>query len=314
MTEPAPPRAAALPRLDRAEATAALLPPLLVAAERIASSVALGIHGRRRAGPGEDFWEFRRHQPGDSPSRIDWRRSARADPLFVREHEWEAAQAIWIACDRSPSMAYASRRSLPWKAARAMELALALASLLVRGGERIALAGHDTLPAQGRAALVRMALALSLESNAHGPEAAWSAPIARHGRMVILGDFLDPIEDLRAGLRRLAGAGVRGHLVQILDPAEETLPFEGRMRFDGLEGEPPVLVDRVEAVRTRYQRRLAAHRDQIAALARRHGWGFLAHHTDQPPRLALLALYRALSETPPRRTPGTSGPTARTSG
>ncbi|GEO81922.1 DUF58 domain-containing protein [Pararhodospirillum oryzae] len=300
-------RAASRPRLDRAEAMAAPLPPLLVAAERIAASVALGTHGRRRPGPGEDFWQFRRYQPGDAPSAIDWRRSARADPVFVREREWEAAQAVWIACDRSASMAYASGRALPWKSTRAMELALALASLLVRGGERIALAGQDTLPAQGRAAVVRMALAFGRD----GPErpdarpgAAWEAPVSRHGRLVVFGDFLDPIEDVRAGLRRMASAGVGGHLVQILDPAEETLPFDGRVRFDGLEGEPPVLVDRVEAVQVRYRRRLAAHREAVAALARRAGWGFLVHHTDQPPRLALLALYRALSETPPPRAPG----------
>jgi uncharacterized protein (DUF58 family) len=262
-----------------------------VAAERVAAAVAHGVHGRRRSGPGEAFWQFRRYGDGDTPGAIDWRRSAKSDPLYVREYEWEAAQTVWLHCDLSPSMDYASNRNLPSKKLRAMELTLALASLLVRGGERIALAGVDTRPGQGRAALTRMALALE-RGEVGSP---WTLPAARHARLVIIGDLLDPLEDLRGGLRRLVSQGIRGHFLQVLDPAEETLPFEGRIRFDGLEGEAPVLANRAEDLRGRYQRRLKAHRDSLASLARRAGWDFSLHHTDQPPRTALLALHQALS-------------------
>ncbi len=336
------------PLLERTEAMASSLPALLVAARRIAATVAVGTHGRRRAGPGEAFWQFRRYQAGDSPAQVDWRRSARGDPLFVREFEWEAAQSVWIGVDGSGSMAYSSHRDLPPKAQRARELALALAVLLIRGGERVALAGHDSRPAQGRAALLRMATTLersgtttlersgtttlersgtttlersgattlersgattlersgatTLERSV--PDSApdpWTAPISRHGRMVLFSDLLEPVEDLRKALRRMTANGIGGQLVQVLDPAEETLPFDGRVRFAGLEGEADVLIDRAEDVRKQYQRRLTAHRDAVAALARRAGWGFTLHHTDQPPQTALLSLYQTLSESQPLR-------------
>ncbi|MCF8488728.1 MAG: DUF58 domain-containing protein [Rhodospirillum sp.] len=291
MSRPSP-----APLLTRSEATASVLPPLLVAAERVAASVAHGIHGRRRSGPGEAFWQFRRYGAGDTPGAIDWRRSAKSDPLYVREYEWEAAQTVWLHCDLSPSMDYASDRNLPTKKLRAMELTLALASLLIRGGERIALAGVDTRPGQGRAALTRMALTLARMALEQGEGGSpWTLPAARHARLVLIGDLLDPLEDLRGGLRGLVSQGVRGHFLQVLDPAEETLPFEGRIRFDGLEGEAPVLVNRAEDLRGRYQRRLRAHRESLASLARRAGWDFSLHHTDQAPRTALLALYQALS-------------------
>ncbi|MBU6472987.1 MAG: DUF58 domain-containing protein, partial [Alphaproteobacteria bacterium] len=75
----------------QAEALAAGLPPLQVAAERLASSVSLGVHGRRTAGMGETFWQFRRYQAEDPSTAIDWRQSAKSQHLFVREREWEAA-------------------------------------------------------------------------------------------------------------------------------------------------------------------------------------------------------------------------------
>src|SRR6185369_11263876 len=121
----------------RAEELAARLPPLLVAAERVAATVAQGVHGRRRVGTGETFWQFRQYQPGDAVQRIDWRESAKSQRVYVRETEWEAAQSVWLWRDASPSMDYASRPDLPTKAARADLLVVALAALLVRGGERV---------------------------------------------------------------------------------------------------------------------------------------------------------------------------------
>src|SRR5215472_8820812 len=94
----------------RAEQAAAALPPLLVAATRVAATVAQGVHGRRRVGQGETFWQFRQYQPGDSAQRIDWRESAKSQRLYVRETEWEAAQSVWLWRDASASMDYASTR------------------------------------------------------------------------------------------------------------------------------------------------------------------------------------------------------------
>ncbi len=281
---------------QRAEHLASQLPPLLVAAERVAMTVAQGVHGRRRVGQGETFWQFRRYQPGDSAEEIDWRQTAKTDRVFVRETEWEASETVWLWRDASRSMHWRSSNSLPEKAERADLLTLALAALLIRGGEQVALLGEGMRPAAGRATLARMAEIMSRP----GP---WTAqrstppetPLPRHSQVVLIGDFLSPLADTVAAVRRIAGQGVRGYLLQTLDPAEETLPFTGRTRFEGLENEGEMLIPRVEAVREDYHAALAAHVQGLADLARQVGWTFLGHRTDRPPATALLALFMAMS-------------------
>lgn len=292
--------AAALQARNRAEDLASRLPPLLVAAERVAATVAQGVHGRRRVGLGETFWQFRRYQPGDAPSMIDWRQSAKTVPVYVRENEWEAAQSVWLWRDRSPSMDYRSAPALPLKRERAEVLLLALAVLLVRGGERVALLNGGQRPDHSRTVLERMALSLMNQSpmNKEGDGAALPAaePLPRHGQAVVVGDLLSPLPEIHATVSALSAGGVRGHLLQVLDPAEETLPFGGRVLFQGLEGEGRLLVPRVEAVRGAYRERLSAHRDGLAALARAAGWSFAVHTTDRPPQTALLGLWGALAQ------------------
>ncbi len=281
----------------RAEQLAATLPPLLVAAERVAATVAQGVHGRRRVGQGETFWQFRQYEPGDPVPRIDWRESAKSQRLYVRETEWEAAQSVWLWRDTSASMDYASGPALPTKRRRTDILVLALAALLIRGGERVALLGSGVPPASGRAVLNR--LALTLERPALGANLPAFEPLPRYGQLVMAGDLLAPLEEIHRAVGRFAANGLRGHLLQVLDPAEETLPFMGRVRFEGFEHEHPLLISRVEMVREDYHKRLAQHRDGLAAIARATGWSFGMHRTDRPPHTALLALYGALAE--PRR-------------
>ena len=267
----------------------------MVAAHRVAATVAQGVHGRRRVGQGDTFWQFRRYQPGDSTEQIDWRQTAKTQHAFIRENEWEAAQSVWIWHDRSPSMNYRSRSELPTKGERAAVLALALASLLVRGGEQIALLGDNIPPSSGRAVLNRFAVALSrpVEESRSLPLVE---PLPRHARVVLIGDFLSLPEELERIVRGYAGRGVSGHLVQVLDPAEDALPFRGRVRFAGLEGEGDTLLGRVESVRSDYLGLMSAHRAALSDLARGIGWTFAFHLTERPPESALLALHRVLTE------------------
>jgi uncharacterized protein (DUF58 family) len=281
----APTAAAAL----RAEALGGRLPPLVVAAERVAATVMQGVHGRRRAGQGDAFWQFRPYLPGDAATRIDWRQSGKSDRLFVRETEWEAAQSVALWRDAGPGMDWSGGPARPSKRQRAELLLLALSSLLLRGGERVRLLGERRAYA-GRAALPPLAEALSR----HAPEAR-DESLPRHARAVLFGDFLAPLEEIRAGIARLSAQGVSGHLLQVLDPAEESLPYQGRIRFEGLAGEAPLLLPRTEAVRGLYAERLAVHREGLAALAGAAGWSFATHRTDRPPEAALLALWQTLA-------------------
>lgn len=291
------------PLRDRAEHAAAQLPPLMVAATRSAATVAQGVHGRRRVGQGETFWQFRQYQPGDTASRIDWRESAKSQRLYVRETEWEAAQTVWLWRDGSPSMDYSSAAYLggdwPQKRDRAELILVALASLLVRGGERLSLLGSGVAPLSGRVALSRLVELVERGGGETAPGLPAFEPLPRAGQLVLIGDFLAPLDAVNAVVARYAGAGLKGHLLQICDPAEEDLPFAGRVRFAGVEERDEVLISRVENVREDYARRFQRHRDGLAAIARAVGWTIGYHRTDRPPHLALLALHAALS--PDRR-------------
>lgn len=272
------------------------LPDLLVEASRIAATVTHGIHGRRRAGPGETFWQFRQLQATDDAQAIDWRRSASSDHLYVREREWEAAHTMWLWPDLSASMAFRSHLSEVTKRARAIVLALAAAELLVRGGERVGLLGL-TQPTASRRAAVKLAEAMAQRCD--DPVLTGSLPpqarIARFSGVLLVSDFLDPVDEIARRLEALAGAGVRGHLVQVLDPAEETLPYDGRTEFVAPEGSLSWIADRAESLRDAYRARLDAHRAGLAAIAHRLGWTFLVHHTDRPAAEPLLALIMHMS-------------------
>ncbi len=278
----------------KAEQLAAALPPLMVAAERVAATVSQGVHGRRRVGQGETFWQFRRYQVGDCRQSIDWRQSAKRGPVYVRENEWEAAQSIWMWRDCSASMNYRSSKKLPCKEARASLLLLGLASLLLRGGERVGLLGSASAPAPGRTTLKRMAAAIEGES--HGPEnLPGFEPLPRYGCVVLIGDFLAPMEETGKLIDSFTARGLRGHMLKVMDPAEETLPFSGRVNFEGMENEAEILVPRVEAVRDKYRAAVAAHHHSLTSLAGRAGWTFAVHRTDHPPQTALMAMFQALS-------------------
>jgi uncharacterized protein (DUF58 family) len=281
--------------LHHAETAAERLPPLLVAADRVANAVAIGVHGRRRSGPGETFWQFRPYREGDPASKIDWRRSAKGERLFVREREWEAAQTVWLWRDGSPSMDYRSSKRLGTKRERADVLLLALALLLVRAGERVALLGGQEGPTTSRAGIERMATALA----GHHTDVGGVPPAegtAKHARLVAFGDFLEPVADTAERLRAHSGRGVRGHLVQVLDPAEETLPFTGRVRFEGPESEGETLIERADVLREAYGEKLSAHRAGLAQLCRRLDYTFEIHRTDHPASAALLPLFAAIGQ------------------
>jgi uncharacterized protein (DUF58 family) len=262
---------------------------------RVANTVAHGIHGRRRAGTGETFWQFRQFQASDPAGVIDWRRSASSDHLYVREREWEAAHTFWLWPDISPSMAFQSHLAPVSKRDRSLVLTLAMAELLVRAGERIALIGL-TVPMASRKATARIAEALAASEREGAVHSSLPPParLTRFSSALLFGDFLDPPETIAARLNEMAEAGVTGHLIQILDPAEETLAYEGRMEFRSPEGADRWIADRVETLRPEYRKKLAAHRARVEEAAHRIGWSFLVHHTDRPAAEPLLTLIMRL--------------------
>lgn len=279
---------------EQAERLGARLPPLMVQAERVASTVAQGEHGRRRVGQGEAFWQFRRFRQEDPSMAIDWRQSAKSQHLFVREREWAAAASVWIWRDASPSMQYKSHVATCTKVERATVLALAFASLLVRGGERIGELGRPEPPSSGRPGLNRFAHRLTTQMASKQSLPSLMA-LPRFSQIVLISDWLTPVDDVLRLLRHYGALGVRGHLIQVLDPAEEDLPFDGRTEFEDVESQTRMLARRAETLRDAYLNRLTALRSEVAQACRRQDWTFASHRTDRPAQGALLAAYAAIS-------------------
>lgn len=278
--------------LAEAKSLAAGLPDLLVEARRVASVVTAGWHGRRTSGRGETFWQYRQFMPDDTSAGIDWRRSARDQHLYVRETEWEAAHTIWLWVDLSASMNTRSRLAPVTKRDRAVVILLALAELLSKAGERVGLLGVGN-PILSRNAAERIAEHLSHMDSADQPDAR---NLRRLSDLVLIGDFFDPLDEIEKVLEPITRSGTRAHLLQIVDPIEETFPFTGRVEFRDPESGATHVLDRTELHRGEYERLLAAHRDRLMRICRRLDWTFLVHRTERPATDPLLALDARLTD------------------
>jgi uncharacterized protein (DUF58 family) len=273
------------------------MPRLILEARRIAATVIHGLHGRRRAGPGENFWQYRRFISGEPSRRVDWRRSARDEHLYVREQEWEAAHTVWIWPDRSPSMVFASPLARESKLDRTVLVAFALAEVLVQAGERVGMPGLMR-PTGSRNVLEKMANAIVHDVTARGSLPVAFAPSSL-AEIVVISDFWSPMAEIRKTLAQLSASGAHGHLVQVTDPAEETFPYSGRIEFIEPEGGESITAGRAEAWKVDYQTRVALHRVELRAEADRLGWSFAVHRTDRPATELLLALHARLGAPPP---------------
>lgn len=287
----------ALELRKRAERLASPYPHLLAEAERVAAVVAQGVHGRRRAGQGETFWEYRNYHSSDAANRIDWRRSARGNQLYVRENEWEAANTVYFWRDGGPGMNWQSSKKVPTKQDRASVISMSLAILLMQAGERCAVMGETEIPRTGRVGLERISLRLA---GSTGEIGNLNADIPAHARLVISSDFLEGEAVWQNRLARLSARPAKGILVHIIDPAERDFPFKGRvkLRFPGLSKLEPLLVGRAEQAQENYREKFEAHCASIAQLARRLDWPLIVHETDKPPNAALTAAYAAMSGDP----------------
>jgi uncharacterized protein (DUF58 family) len=273
-------------------ALAASMPRLILEARRVAATVIHGLHGRRRAGSGENFWQYRRFVSGEAAARVDWRRSARDDHLYVREQEWEAAHTVWIWPDRSQSMLFASASAQDTKLERSLVIALALAEVLVEGGERIGIPGLMR-PTASRTVVERIAQAIVHDQAERTSLPPTFSPSAL-AETVVLSDFWSPIASVHETIAQLSANGSAGHVVQIVDPAEETFPYSGRIEFVEPEGAGTITAGRAETWRADYIERIKRHRADIRTETDRLGWSFIVHRTDRPASELLIKLHGQL--------------------
>jgi uncharacterized protein (DUF58 family) len=268
---------------------AARVPRLILEARRVASTVIHGLHGRRRAGSGENFWQYRRFTNGEPSHNVDWRRSARDDHLYVREREWEASHSIWIWVDRSPSMDFNSHLTEWSKLDRSLVVSFALAEVLVQGGERVGIP-ELMRPTSNRNVIEKMAQVMLHDSSERLSLPPNFAPAA-YSEVLLVSDLWSPIAEFRRTIGQLAANGARGHVVQVVDPAEESFPYSGRVEFVESEGLGSITAGRAELWRADYQALVANHRAALRAEAEHFGWTFTIHRTDRGPTELLFAIH-----------------------
>ena len=257
-------------------------------------------HGRRRAGPGSAFWQYRAYAPGEPIRNIDWRRSARGDSAIVREREWEAALILDIWVDASRSMDFPTARSPMAKRHTADMLVLAAASAWLENGERVRVL-NDLRPANtsGLGKIGSVVTALARAASNLGPAGQEDlpprVPAPRQGFVLLVGDFLTPVSDFAERTATLARRGARGVAIQVLHPHEIELPATGRVEFASLEASEQHLLRNVALGQKQYRQRMTDHSEALRTALARFGWGFVQHRTDAPLRssltraLALLA-------------------------
>ncbi|MEM0985851.1 MAG: DUF58 domain-containing protein [Pseudomonadota bacterium] len=250
----------------------------------------IGSAGRRRAGTGEHFWQYRRYAHEDSADRIDWRRSARGSDLYVRETELETARTVLFWSDPDPGFDWSSDAlKIKTKANEAQMLMLAIGTLLSRDGERIGALGSGRSPSFGASAVDRLAEDLTSDQPTDTPK-----PPSTSALVVIASDFYDPIEDWLARLSPIASKCKEGVILAVHDPVEANFPFEGRVRLSRPGEASMKLLGRAESVRAAYLQKFGAQRQALRDLAGRFGWRVVEHQTGALPLKAATDLKQAL--------------------
>lgn len=247
------------------------LAPLRLHAKVAADGVYAGAHRSVRRGAGVEFGGHRNYVPGDDLRFLDRHARMRHGLLLVREFETETDRALRLIVDASASMAFKSETALAAKYAYAAVIAAALGRVAVVRGDRAALdfiGGDSTVPLPstgGREAFER--LVGHLESAAPSGDADVKtleralAPTARYARrgaaVVVLSDLIDLPEEAPDLLAGLSAGGRALVVVQVLDPVEQTFPFQGAVALRALEGARFVETE-AETVRAQYLAALAA--------------------------------------------------------
>ncbi len=278
-----------------AEGVTKSLPSLSAPLSTKAFNTTRGIHGKRRAGSGDSFWQFRPFQEGDQQQDIDWRQSAKSDHLFVRQQEWESAQNVWIWCDTSPTMDYRSKHTLKTKLETSLTLSLATAMAYSEGGEKIGLLGVDEQTSLGQFGLERFTNSLDHERERANilPQ---KLPKTRQAHFVIFSDFLKDKEELDHFFETVASLELTGHLIQILDPVEMDFPFKGRVKFQDITSDDSFLAGRANDLKANYDDALKDWQSYLTTKATAIGWHFNTQRTDVPLSQALLDILATSAE------------------
>jgi len=242
----------------------------LVKARDLSDKLSFGIHGKRKRGLGNVFWQFKNYQHGDELKLINWKKSAKADEIFVRENELEMAQTFYFYIDTSLSMSYALNEKLLTKGDYATILTLALSIILINAEEKIIFL--NTLERKTMTLATIEQLEPSLTANNFNlinlEENILS--LKNHSVLIIASDFLDDITKIRHILELAEEKNIKVLFLAIYDHAEIYFPFKNRILLNFLEEDNEQLFEKAKTVKEIYLKRFTEHQQQIKDLCFKH--------------------------------------------
>lgn len=278
-----------------AQSAAAALPALMMQAERIAANIMHGAHGQRKSGTGEKFWQFREYEQSDRPQDIDWRQSAKTDDVYIKQREWQATQKTFLWCAGGKSMDYTSNQAQPTKLETAQIMTLALALLLRAGEEHIGVFGNNKTGRGEHRFNVLGEYLMERKKDGEDLPPQDHFPFPRHAGLIAIGDFLTPTNDIERAFSPLATRTKSGIIIQILDPCELDLTYQGRVRFEGVTARDETLINNVTSIRDKYSTLINDHIKAVEDITHHYGWIYALHRTDQDISETLRHIFQEIS-------------------
>ena len=279
----------------KAEELSNKIPSLYVKADRIANTIWEGMHNRNKDGLGDNFWQFRKYEYGDPAHLIDWKKTAKSNETFIQEKELQTLQNFVIWRDTSKSMNFRSSESIDTKLYRANLFTLALTIILSKSGENIVLNGLKSELLKGGDAVNFV----SNQINEKVIDSYKSSPnineIKNNSDVILIGDFLNNINETEKTIKELSNRGINGIIIQILDPAERFFPYKGRINFNGLEGEKNILIGKAESVRNDYKKAIKIHIEKLEKLITSYSWKYILDNSDQDASISLQNICNTLT-------------------
>mgnify|MGYP001452448188 FL=1 len=279
----------------KAEELSNKIPSLYVKADRIANTIWEGMHNRNKDGLGDNFWQFRKYEYGDPAHLIDWKKTAKSNETFIQEKELQTLQNFVIWRDTSKSMNFRSSESIDTKLYRANLFTLTLTIILSKSGENIVLNGLKSELLKGGDAVNFV----SNQINEKVIDSYKSSPnineIKNNSDVILIGDFLNNINETEKTIKELSNRGINGIIIQILDPAERFFPYKGRINFNGLEGEKNILIGKAESVRNDYKKAIKIHIEKLEKLITSYSWKYILDNSDQDASISLKNICNTLT-------------------
>lgn len=272
---------------------ASLLPSLLADSSLLLKSIIVGLHSTRFAGKGENFWQFKEYSQGESINNIDWRKSASSKKILIRQNEEELAKTIYFFYDKSLSMNYQSDRTLHNKLFYSALLTLTLCKLFSKNKEKIYIFNDLNKPINCSNNISNFDKNFLKNTKRHAlPDISY---FKDQSICIFFSDFLYDSNKLKEIIIKFKNKSVLGHLVQVLDPAEENFTLNDNSMLQDMETNETLLLNYGDNFLSAYKKNLSNLQKDLKTICTNSGWKYSKFCTDQDASKFLINLIKTIS-------------------